>query len=462
MPGNEADADPRVRQNVKARRDAYTAGGDLTIVHQHSSGAGQPAPPRRVWGDVPARNLGFTGREGLLAAIRQALVSGDRAVVQALRGMGGVGKTQLAIEYAHRYASQYDVVWWINAEQPELIAGQFTALVAALGETQDAGARRTVLGELHSRERWLLVFDNAETPEHIADWLPGGSGHVLITSRARGWDEVAIPVEVDVLDRGESVLLLRRRIPSLRKKDADLVAQTLGDLPLAVAQAAAYMTQSGTSAVDYVSLVQTRAAEILAFGRPASYPVTLAAATQLALDRLGPDSPAAHVVRTCAFLAPEPVPAAWFALAARQLPEPLRAVAADALAWGRVVTQIGEQALLRVDRQDLLMHRLTQAIIRTCLSADQAAAARAQASALLTAALLELEDENAVYMFQAAVIGTWLAVPADPEQGNALIKLFPHMRGSPMLSNITKTGTYVVSKDGPTTMYSSRSRRRRK
>ena len=339
---------------------------------------------------MPARNLAFTGRKELLGAVRAELVSGDRAVVQALRGMGGVGKTQLVIEYAYRHAPDYDIVWWITAEQPELISGQFAALGAALGctqpETDDAAVRRAVLGELRERERWLLVFDNAEAPETVGEWLPGGSGHVLITSRAAGWDEVAASVEVGVLERGESVALLRRRVPSLDETDADLIAAATGDLPLAVAQAAGYMAPAGISAADYVGLVEARAAEILDAGRPASYPLSLAAVTQLGLDRLEVDSPAAaQAVRICAFLAPEPVPTAWFTRAAAHLPQPLSSVAADQLAWGHALARISGQALARIDQQGLLMHRLTQAIIRTFLSPTEAASVQAQAASLLAA-----------------------------------------------------------------------------
>ena len=121
----------------------------------------------RVW-NVPARNPGFTGRDGLLAAVRERLLAGDRAVVQALQGMGGVGKTQLAIEYAHRFAGSYDVAWWVNAEQAGLIGDQFAALGAALGCVQ-AGAGTGRCGRrcwpsCGERDRWLLVFDNAEDP----------------------------------------------------------------------------------------------------------------------------------------------------------------------------------------------------------------------------------------------------------------------------------------------------------
>ena len=135
--------------------------------------------------------------------MRERLLAGDRAVVQAFQGMGGVGKTQLAAEYAHRFAGAYDLAWWVNAEQAGLIGNQFAALGVALGCLQaGAGAelvRASVLGELRERGRWLLIFDNAENPAEISGWLPGGGGHVLITSRERGWADVAAAVEVDVL-----------------------------------------------------------------------------------------------------------------------------------------------------------------------------------------------------------------------------------------------------------------------
>ena len=132
-----------------------------------------------MW-NVPARNPAFTGRDRLLIEVRERLLADDRAVVQALQGMGGVGKTQLAAEYAYRFAGFYDLAWWMNAEQAGLIGDQFAALGAALG-CVDPGAgmevvQSAVLAELRERGRWLLVFDNAENPADIRPWLPGVAG----------------------------------------------------------------------------------------------------------------------------------------------------------------------------------------------------------------------------------------------------------------------------------------------
>src|SRR5690349_18375029 len=350
-------------------------------------GAARGARPR-VW-NIPARNPGFTGRDDLLAEVREQLVAGDKAVVQALHGMGGVGKTQLAAEYAHRFAGSYDLAWWLNAEQGGLIGDQVAALGLALGVQPGAGTeavQAAVLGELRHRGRWLLVFDNAEDPADVAPWLPGGGGHVLITSRQRGWDEVAAPVEIDVLARPESMAILQARVTALSGADADKLAAELGDLPLAIAQAAGFMADTGMTADEFLALLRTRAGQLLAQGAPRSYPRSLAAATGLMADQLARQDPAAaELASVCAFLAPEPIPQSLFTSAVSVLPSELAARAADPLAWRQTLAHLTRQSLARIDHRGLQMHRLTQAILRDRLTPAQATATRKHAEALLAA-----------------------------------------------------------------------------
>ena len=373
-------------QNARADRDVYAAARNLTITHNYFRDAGgQRVGPegadRRIWGNIPARNPGFVGRDRLLRAVRQALMSVDGATPCALYGIGGVGKTQLAAEYVHQHAADYDIAWWIAAEQSELIGDQFAALADALGcagaGTDAAMARRALLSALRPRDRWLLVFDNAGSAKDIAEWLPARSGHVLITSRTSGWDEMAVRIDVGLMPRDESRALLTGRVSGLAEADASRLAAALGDLPLALAQAAGYMTSTGIGADEYLDLLADRAAQVLDRGQPWSYPRSLAAVTRLAFDRLSVEEPAAaSLAAVCAFLAPEPIPTGWFPRVGAGLPPPMAEPAGDALAWRQVLFQLSHHALARIDRDELQMHRLTQAILRDYLPPGQRTAAQ--------------------------------------------------------------------------------------
>jgi len=139
-------------------------------------------PVGRVW-NIPARYPDFTGRDELLGELDTALVTGGRAVVQAVTGMGGVGKTSMAIEFAHRHHDRFDIAWWIRAEESGLVPERLAALAHALGladPTEPTPAALTRLqAQLHRKDRWLVVFDNAEEPRALAPLIPAGPGQVL-------------------------------------------------------------------------------------------------------------------------------------------------------------------------------------------------------------------------------------------------------------------------------------------
>jgi len=362
-----------------------TGGADAGGIRQ-APPAGEPV---RAWGNVPARNPAFAGREEQLAGIRRALAAeGGRAAVQALHGMGGVGKTQLAIEYAHRHSGDYDVTWWLDSENTALMTQQCADLAEHLGAARRGlpldATRRALLSDLHRRPRWLLVFDNAEDPAFLRGWLPSGPGHVIITSRSQDWAELAAPVPVDVLPRPESVELLRARVPGITTADAEALAGALGDLPLALAQAAAFLAGTRMPAAGYALLLKDRAAKLLSKGKPLTYPDTLPAATALAFDRLrAADEDAAALAEICAFLAPEPVPVDWLVTAAGGLPGGLPARLPDPLERDDLVAALTRTSLARLNDDGLTMHRLTQAILRArSLEPDTA---RAHAGAVVTA-----------------------------------------------------------------------------
>jgi hypothetical protein len=353
-------------------------------------------PP--VW-NVGPRNPSFVGRDTTLAAVRERLQSTAAAVVQALHGLGGVGKTQLAIEYAYRYADCYDLVWWINAEQPSLIGDQYAALAGELGlvgaQADTASTVSALHGYLRGHGRWLMVLDNAESPTDIRTWLPAGPGHVLITSRNPGWGELAAArVEVDVLPRVDSVALLHTHRPGLAKSEADRLAAALGDLPLGLAQAGGFLAETGMPADQYLDLLATRAGELLEQCPPDAHPRSLAAAVRLSTDRLAETDPAAlALARVGAFLAPEPerIPAEVLTAAVAPAsggPPEMKALAlavASPVAAARSLGRVGRYGLGRVDN-GLRLHRLTQAILRDQLDAHQTAAYRVYAQALLVAA----------------------------------------------------------------------------
>ncbi|MEU6367393.1 FxSxx-COOH system tetratricopeptide repeat protein [Streptomyces sp. NPDC046931] len=354
------------------------------------SGPRLPGSLPRVW-NLPARNASFTGRDTLLVRLRQTLAASSRVAVQALHGRGGVGKTQLAVEYAHRFAGEYELAWWIAAEDPALVPDQLAQLATRIGaapaDAASADAVDALLGELRTRSRWLLVFDNIEDPAVLAPYLPGGGGHVLITSRSPHWQAHASPLNVDVFTRAESIALLHAHGAVLGESDADRLARALDDLPLALAQAAALLTD-GLSAADLSAELARSTAEVLAEGRPVGYPVSLAAQVRLTTTRLESDHPgAAALMFALSLLAPEPFP---ITTCAGHLPDtastPLADALATRLAGSTALRAITRHSLARAQDGTLQLHRLTQRVLRDQLTPHQRQQAGRDAEALLTAA----------------------------------------------------------------------------
>ncbi|MEU9347047.1 FxSxx-COOH system tetratricopeptide repeat protein [Streptomyces sp. NPDC048278] len=358
--------------------------------------APQRVPVPVVWGNVPPNNPNFTGREELLTQVHEQLLTGDTSAVlpHTLHGMGGVGKSQIAIEYVYRHTAEYDVIWWIPSEQPTMILTALTELAHRLGLNVGTEANRAVpavreaLRRGEPYDRWLLVFDNAENVEAVRPYFPtGGTGKILITSRNQEWDRVARTLSVDVFTREESKALLRRRARDLSDADADLLAEELGDLPLAIEQAAAWQAVTGMAVDEYLGLIREKIAELMLELVPSpDYPMSVAAAWDVSLRQLEQRNPAAlQLLQVCSFFAPEPISRSLFnnsrSTIAPELDEALR----HPIRLGRAIREINVYALARIEhRHDTIqLHRLVQAVLVNRMSPQQQAEMRHGAHLLL-------------------------------------------------------------------------------
>ena len=360
------------------------------LVGAQDHGARYPGTEPGVFG-VPARNARFTGREEQLRQLRHELRSGGRAVVLqqgagaalpvALHGMGGVGKTQLALEYAHRFRNAYDVVWWIQADPPQFIDTALADLAPQINVSSESTAVETahsVLQALRSGQsvrRWLIIYDNAEEPDLVGPLIPGGGvGHVLITSRNAEWSDRSYPVPIDVFRRHESITHLRQRVETVTEREADDIAEALGDLPIAVAAAGAWLAETGEAPAAYLGMVQEAG------------PSAVQKTWDLSLDRLGRQSPVAvRLLQLLSVMAPD---IALDLVTSDEMAAALATVDASMLervVRGAPIQEMNRLALIRHDRhaRQVQVHRLLQAVVRARMTEDELTQTRHQVHHIL-------------------------------------------------------------------------------
>ena len=349
---------------------------------------------------VAPRPVFLAGREALLAELDARLAGdGGGPRVAVLYGLGGAGKTSVAVEYAHRHLAEVEVCWQFAAEDPAVLAAEFGVLAAQLGAREAADARdpvASVHGALaRARGGWLVVFDNAPDRASVAPFVPpAGPGRVLITTQNQMWPP-GQALDVPVLDPVVAADFLVSRTGDADRVAAEELAGLLGGLPLALEQAAAYLQATGTTLARYLLLFRDRQADLLARGDVAGHP-DVAATLGLALSRLAGEAPAAAgLVRLLAFLAPEPVPLTVLLADDAAAGELSPAVAAavggllgDEVAAGDAIAALRRYSLVTPAGDGLvLVHRLVQAITRAQLPADEADGWGQAAAALVEAAI---------------------------------------------------------------------------
>jgi hypothetical protein len=343
------------------------------------------------------RNPDFTGRDRLLERFHEMLQRRSKIAVlpQALHGQGGVGKTQLAAEYVYRYGAGYSIIWWISAEQPVQIRSSLANLADRLDLEASEDIQQTVdtlLGTLaETPMRWLLVYDNAGLPDDVVPLLPTSGGHVIVTSRNPAWGAARLgdSIEVDVFERQESIELLRKTT-RISTEDAERLAEQLGDLPLALEQAAKWCEASGMDPHEYSMLLTEHAAELLTEGKPASYPRSLYTSVTLALEGLRQDSPAAaELVELFSYLGTEPLSMKLLERGTlADTTTDLGRAKRNPIDLRKAYRDLRELGLARVDTENKIIqaHRLVQLVIRDSLSGEKRARRQHDVQHLLASA----------------------------------------------------------------------------
>ncbi|MFK0250574.1 FxSxx-COOH system tetratricopeptide repeat protein [Amycolatopsis azurea] len=388
--------------NEPTTRIVHPAASDTTRTFP----ARQPDDPPLVFGNVPPRNPNFTGRDELLDQLTKRLSSGTTAVLpSALHGLGGIGKTQMAAEYIYRHLQDYDLVWWIDAAHTTQIRAGLTELAGLLGLQGASEANIAVPAVIEALRtgrpfrRWLLVFDAAESPETVLPFFPrNGPGEILITSRNSDWAGIARPLELAVFKREESVELLGRRGPEIDPADADELAEKLGDLPLAVEQAAAWRAVTGMPVQEYLRLFDESVEEILDTASAPDYEVSVAAAWNVSFEELKTRNPAAHqILHICAFFSPEPISRDLLTGVSRVSISPeLDAALRDPIKLARAIRDINRYGLAKIDHGNntLQLHRLVQLVLRNRVMARQVHARMQHGAHQLLAALDPNDPES--------------------------------------------------------------------
>ena len=302
--------------------------------------------------------------------------------VVALRGLGGIGKSQLALEYAHRMrrSGRYQLAGWVRADSPMTITEDLAALAPLLelpaeGNVSEIAAQ--VVNTLRSLQDWLVIFDDAQSPGDLVEMLPGGGGHVLITSRSRVWSGVATQVDLSEFNRAESITFLYERSGSNEAEAAGELAEELGDLPLALAQAAAYIDTRSMTIRKYLELYRdpVLARRLRDAGLDAAeYPTSLARTWLLTFTQLLAEHPdAVELLRLCAFLDPDDIDLDLLSAGSAEAGETLHRTLSNKLERTETAGALVTTSLATVPGEGhLRVHRLVQAVTRDQLDDDEA------------------------------------------------------------------------------------------
>jgi tetratricopeptide (TPR) repeat protein len=378
--------------------------------------AAQVSAVSTPWNFPHPRNDAFTGREQILTDLRGDLLKKGK---QALFGLGGVGKTQIAVEYAYRHRDEYTAVLWCFAGTEQSVRGGYAAIAALLSlpereSHEQAKVTDAVKSWLEQNTGWLLVLDNADDPAMVKQFLPRqGKGHILLTSRAHSFQTLGIlsPREIDVLSPDEAREFLLRRTGKdgdVKSLEAGALAKELGYLPLALEQAAAYMVENSVGFASYLAGFKKQRQKLLNKQGPVigndekeQQKRTVATAWALNFADIEKNSPAsADLLRLSAFLAPDAIPLELLEKGGKQLTPPLAAKLAETtdnpLVLDELLSPLLRYSLIRrnEEKRTFSIHPLVQEVVRDGLSKKDQRAWAERAVQIVNASFPHVEFEN--------------------------------------------------------------------
>jgi len=349
-----------------------------------------------IWNVPHLRNLYFTGRDAVLTHLHDTLNARNAVALtqpHAISGLGGIGKTQVAIEYAYRYRSEYRAVLWACADSEQSLVSDFVALAGLLHLPQKDGEDQhrvvnAVKRWLQTHTQWLLILDNADELELINDFLVSGDGHFLVTTRSSATGPHITGIEIEKMKLVEGTLLLLRRskrladgsalesITGLERSQAEEICALMDGLPLALDQAAAYIEENQAGLGDYVRLYRSHRADLLrrrGVFSARDYPHSVATTWSLSFGQLERAfSAAADLLRLCAFLHPDAIPGEMLVAGAAYLGPQLQWVIDNPISLDAAIGALRQFSLVRrnAEAKTLTIHRLVQMVLRDTMDEE--------------------------------------------------------------------------------------------
>ena len=335
-----------------------------------------------TWNVPYRRNPFFTGREDVLKNLHEMLMAGKTAALtqpQAISGLGGIGKTQAAVEYAYRYGSEYQAVLWAKADTREVLIADFVSIADLLNlpeknEQDENKVVNVVKRWLQTHTDWLLILDNVEDLEMVDEFVPqAGRGHILLTTRTQATG-AANRVDIHKMEPEEGALFLLRRAKIINFSDADFarakaISREMDGLPLALDQAGAYIEETRCGLARYLELYQTRHADLLKRrGRfVKDHPESVTTTFSLSFEKVQQANPAStDLLRLCAFLHPDDIPEEIMTEGASELGPVLQPITTNPIELEETIAELGKYSLIRRDPEakTLSIHRLVQAVVK--------------------------------------------------------------------------------------------------